>query len=413
MPRAHGEGSLYRTPDGYWHASLNLGSGLDGRRIRRHVQGRTAAEVRRKLDQLKQDRLGGVDLAAELTEPTVGEWAATWLAIVERTRKPSTARTYGTHLAYLKPIRRLRLNRLTPEHLEEIYVGLVARGVSVTSVQGAHRTFRSCFGEAVRRGKLERNPATAARPGRADEREVEPLTLAEAQAILVAALSHRNSARWEIALALGLRQGEVLGLQWADVDLDSATLTIRRALQQGQWKHGCGQPPTCGHRPHRCPLRWGGGLIVVPPKSRKGIRTVPLPAPLVAALRAHRATQAAEQLAAGSMWQRPPVKGRLQSGTGFVFATPTGKPIDPRKDWQAWKDLLQEAGVRDARLHDARHTAATFMLVAGVDTRTVMDLLGWSQPILTVRYQHVVDELKHEAARRIEALLWEPKSLER
>ncbi len=90
-----------------------------------------------------------------------------------------------------------------------------------------------------------------------------------------------------------------------------------------------------------------------------------------------------------------------------MFASPLGKPIDPRRDWEEWKTLLKAADVRDARLHDARHTAATFLLVAGVDTRTVMDLLGWSQPALTLCYQHVVDELKQEAARRMEGILWE------
>jgi integrase len=102
---------------------------------------------------------------------------------------------------------------------------------------------------------------------------------------------------------------------------------------------------------------------------------------------------------------RPPTRG-WHKGTGWIFAIPVEKPIDPRKDWEEWKRILVMAGVRHARLHDARHTAATFLLVAGVDTRTVIDLLGWSQPILTLRYQHVVDELKQEAARRIEGLLW-------
>jgi integrase len=101
----------------------------------------------------------------------------------------------------------------------------------------------------------------------------------------------------------------------------------------------------------------------------------------------------------------PPPKRGLQSATGWIFANPVGRTINPRKDWEEWKRILDIARVRDACLHDARHTAATFLLVAGVDTRMVMDLLGWSQPILTLRYQHVVDELKQEAARRFEGLL--------
>jgi integrase len=396
---------MYRTPDGYWHASINLGTGLDGKRLRRHVQGRTQGEVRRKLDELKKAREAGDDLVAP-REPILAEWAKTWIELVERTCKPSTARTYRTHVTYLTPIRRVRLDKLTPEHIESIYVGLIRRGVSPVTVQGVHRTFRSCFSEAVRRGKMDRNPVLAARPARAEEREVEALTVGEARAIMAAAANRRNAVRWQVALSLGLRQGEVLGLQWDDVEFEAGTLRIRRALQQGKWRHGCDPTDGCGMRAQKCPDRFGGGLIVGSPKSRRASRVVVLPAPVLMALRSHRSTQAAERLAAGTLWRMPPPKRGLHSGTGWIFASPVGKPIDPRKDWEEWKRILEIAGVRDARLHDARHTAATFLLVAGVDTRTVMDLLGWSQPILTLRYQHVVDELKQEAARRIEGLLW-------
>jgi integrase len=135
---------------------------------------------------------------------------------------------------------------------------------------------------------------------------------------------------------------------------------------------------------------------MVPPKSRAGRRTIALPSPLAQSLRAHRTRQLQDRLAAGSMWV----------DHNLVFCQPNGRPIDPRADLRDWKRLLQRAGVRDARLHDARHTAATMLLVQGVDPRTVMDLLGWSNVTMTRRYQHVVDELRVEAARRIGTLLW-------
>ena len=396
---------MYRAPDGYWHASVNLGVGSSGKRLRRHVQAKTQGEVRKKIDKLKRDREDGVRVA-DVKVPTVGEWTRTWIEIVERSRRPSTAKTYRTHIKYLQPLAGVRLDRLTSEHIESVYVGLIDRGVLAVSVQGVHRTYRSCFGEAVKRGRLTRNPVTAARPNSAEEREVVPFSLDEARAILDAASSRRNAVKCDIALGLGLRQGEVLGLQWDDIDVDAGTLRVRRALQQGRWRHGCSDPGVCRPRAQNCPARKGGGLIVGPPKTKKGARTIPLPEPLKVGLKGHRAAQAAERLAAGGLWQPAPPRGGLYSGTGWVFASPLGKPIDPRRDWEEWKDLLKTAGVRDARLHDARHTAATFLLVAGVDTRTVMDLLGWSQQSLTLRYQHVVDELKHEAARRMEVLLW-------
>ncbi len=117
----------------------------------------------------------------------------------------------------------------------------------------------------------------------------------------------------------------------------------------------------------------------------------------MAILREHRAHQAADRLQAGELWQAVP---------GWVFASEIGKPTDPRRDPSRWKELLQSAGVPDARLHDARHTAATLLLAAGVDGRTVMDRLGWSSPALLNRYQHVVDHLKCAAARRMSEALW-------
>lgn len=89
-----------------------------------------------------------------------------------------------------------------------------------------------------------------------------------------------------------------------------------------------------------------------------------------------------------------------------MFAQPTGKPIDPRADYGEWKALLADAGVREARLHDARHTAATFLLVLGVTERAVMDVMGWSKIDMAQRYMHVPDELRRRIAAQLGGLLW-------
>lgn len=205
--------------------------------------------------------------------------------------------------------------------------------------------------------------------------EVEPLTATEARRVLDAAAAGRNAARWSVALALGLRQGEALGLQWADVELDAGTLTVRRALQRQR----------------------GAGLVLVEPKSRAGRRTIALPRPLVDGLRAHRAAQLAERMTAGPVWE----------DHGLVFCQPNGRPLDPRGDHRAWRALLAAAGVRPARLHDARHTAATLLLQQGVPARVAMQVLGHSQVTLTLgTYSHVVPELAREAADRMGTPLW-------
>ncbi len=135
------------------------------------------------------------------------------------------------------------------------------------------------------------------------------------------------------------------------------------------------------------------------PKSRAGRRVISLPGPLVAALRTHRAAQAQERLVAGAMWQN-----HLE----LVFTQANGRPVDPGKDYQQWRRLLTAAGVRRARLHDARHTAASLLLAQGVPARVVMEMLGHSQISLTLgTYSHVAPELQQEAADRIGRVLWQ------
>jgi integrase len=121
-----------------------------------------------------------------------------------------------------------------------------------------------------------------------------------------------------------------------------------------------------------------------------------LPGPLVDIMKAHRQAQLEERLRAGQLWE----------DHGLVFAGPTGRPLDPDRHTKAWNAMLAIASVRPARLHDARHTAATLLLVAGVGPRVVMDLMGWSSGSMVKRYQHVVDELKQVAAERMAATLW-------
>jgi integrase len=163
---------------------------------------------------------------------TVGGSTRTWLEMAERELKPATVRTYRTHIRCLDPLAAMALDRVTPEQLEAIYAQLARRGVRAVTIQGVHRTVRACLAEAIRRGRLDRNLALVARPGRADHAEVDLLSLGQARAILRAAIGRRNGVRRELALILGLRQGEALGLQWDDVDFVAGTLRVRRALQR-------------------------------------------------------------------------------------------------------------------------------------------------------------------------------------
>jgi integrase len=235
-----------------------------------------------------------------------------------------------------------------------------------------------------------------------------------------------------MALALGCRQGEALGLKWDRLDRVNKVLRIRKGLQRQKWLHGCSDPVECtaGHhrvacedpcKRHRspkkyvkdekghsrpcpqgcvkhavlCPQRHGGGLVEVDVKSRAGRRSLVLPDELYDLLMRHEAAQAAERAHAGSEWQEG----------GWIFAQPNGRPIGSRQDWAEWKSILSAAGVRDARLHDARHTAATVLLL-GVHPRAAMELMGWSTQAMQQRYMHVTDQLRKDVADQLNAHFW-------
>ena len=376
---AYGESSIHQDAPGRWHGYVSLGLKREGQRDRRHVSAAKRAEVVRKVRALEQQRDSGVAQPAGRA-PTVSEWLGHWLdTIAIRKVRASTLQGYRgkVNSRIIPAVGHHRLDRLQPEHLEAWYIELADEGLASSTILQLHRILSRALKVAMQRGKIARNVCSLVDAPSLRRDEVVPFSTTEARALLATARGLRNEARWSVALALGLRQGEALALRWEDIDLDSGTLTVKRSMQR----------------------LVGKGLVFDEPKSRAGRRAIMLPNGLRDALRAHRAAQLEERLAAGSEWQE----------NGLLFAQVNGRPIDPGSDWKSWKALLALAGVRDARLHDARHTAATLLLQQGVPARVAMQILGHSQISLTLgTYSHVVPELAQEAADRIDRVLWAP-----
>jgi integrase len=388
--------SVYQGSDGYWHGRVTVGLKDNGSPDRRHVMGTSKATVVKKVRALEKLRdEGRVPRVGE--KWTVGRWLEHWL---EHIARPSLRRS--SYDAYRNAVRvhlvpalgKHRLDRLEPEHLERLYRSMVEKGASPGNAHQVHRTVRTALGEAQRRGHVVRNVAQLAKAPRVQTEPVEPYTVVEVQAILEAARKRRNSARWAVALALGLRQGEALGLRWKDVDLDTHTLRVRSSRPRPKYEHGCGD--VCGKKAGLCPARKQVNEEVGETKSAAGKRVIGLPDELVAMLKLHREEQDRERRAAGQLWQEG----------DWVFASPVGKGLNPNSDYHAWKALLKAAKVRDGRLHDARHTAATVLLVLGVPERTVMSIMGWSSTSMAARYQHVTDPIRRDVAKRVGGLLW-------
>ncbi|MGA5321861.1 tyrosine-type recombinase/integrase [Streptomyces seoulensis] len=394
----NGRSSIYQSKDGKWHGRVTVGIRDDGKPDRRHVERKTRAEVTAAVRELEKQRDAGKIRKAGRAW-TVETWLTHWVdTIAPLAVNENTMVGYGVAVRkHLVPaLGAHRLDKLTPEHIEHFYGKMQADGRRAGTIHQIHRTFRASLNEAVRRGHITSNPVQLAKAPRLSEEEIEPYTVDEVKRLLRAADHRRNSARWAVALALGLRQGEALGLKWTDADLDRGVLMVRRSRRRPRYAHGCGE--TCGRKAGYCPQRQRTNPETADTKSRAGRRSVGLPAQLVDLLKVHRVKQDAERAAAGDKWTE----------RGWLFATPDGRGTPPRTDYDDWKELLAAAGVRDGRLHDARHTAATVLLILGVSERAVMGLMGWSTTAMAARYQHMVDTVRNDVARQVDGLIWEP-----
>jgi len=224
----------------------------------------------------------------------------------------------------------------------------------------------NALNQAVQWKLVPQNVAALTAPPKVEAYEARVLAVPEARRFLEVARSDRLEALWRVGLSLGLRRGETLGLRWQDVDLHAATLRVAVNLQ-----------------------RIDGKIVLVKPKTKESQRTLPLPASLVTALRQHKARQLEERLVAGPRWQ----------DHGLVFCTSVGTPITPRNLLRSLQVVLNRAGLPHMRFHDLRHSCATLLLAQGEPVKVVQELLGHTDPRVTLGiYQHVVMEDRRHAA---------------
>ena len=208
----------------------------------------------------------------------------------------------------------------------------------------------------------------------------------------------RLQALYVTAVSLGLRQSEVLALQWRDLDLENGKLRVRFQLQRFKQTKANGQE----EKPTRAVME----VHLVEPKTKKSRRTIDLPQVTLHALAAHRMRQSDDRKLAGTKWAPPIVhcEGNLEE-SDFVFTTPIGTPLYGCNLTRRFQKRLQDAQIEHHRFHDLRHTAATLMAVQGVHPKTIQAVLGWDQAAMMDRYTHFVDEMRQEAAQQMDAIL--------
>lgn len=373
--RSAGEGSVYQDERGRWVGCIELNS-VDGKRRRRKVIGKTRREAAAKLKALQARQLAGDDLAP--TKITVGAFLRTWLEqVVKAANKPRTHRSYSdmVRLHIAPTLGHHLLHALAPAHVQALLNERAAAGLSARMVAYARAVLRRALTIAQRWYGLARNVAALVELPRSARHPITPLTVAQARQLLASVRGHRLEAIYHVALALGLRRGELLGLRWADVDLDGATFKITGTLQ---WVDG--------------------ELVRGTPKTAGSARSVPLPAAIVAALTEHRRRQDRERQ--GADWHEH----------GYVFPSNCGTPLSPRNLLRTFKLHLRAAGLAAAvRFHDLRHTCASFLVAEGVHPRVIMEILGHSTIAVTMNiYSHVLPENQRQATGRITDLLERP-----
>lgn len=364
----NGTGSVVQRSRNLWMGQIRL----DGKRYYRY--GKTEAEATRKIDEVKASARRGLPITSDTL--TVSQYLERWLRSTVAPRvRPATVRSYEEiiKLHLVPTLGRIRLTKLSQQHIRELLNNKLHSGLSPRRVQMIQGTLRTALNAAMRDDLVHRNVATLVEPVQVRRRAIEPLAPADAQRLINAASDDELGRLWILILASGLRRGEALGLAWDSVDLDNRTALIHRALQR---------------------IR-GRGLEFVDCKTDRSRRTVHLPEVAVKALRAQKLRQVEQRLAAGSLWQ----------DHGLVFTTPLGTPLDPDNVTHRFQQFLERCGLPRQRLHDLRHGYATLALAGGVDVFTLQANMGHSQISMTRHYAHVLPALHRDAADRMDRLL--------
>ncbi|MFB8266368.1 tyrosine-type recombinase/integrase [Streptomyces sp. NPDC055955] len=368
----NGAGTITKRKDGRYQCAVYVLQ-PDGTRARKFAYGKSWTECDTKRRELLDKVDQGVPVPTRSAR--LSEWLPYWLDnVIKPRRKLSTYDKYEAHVRiYLSPmLGAKRLESLGVADVRRFLVRLENQTTAATAKE-SHRVLRSALSSACNEELITRNVAKLVEPPRADARELHPWTLDETLDFLAASRKDPLYAAFVLAIGMGLRRGEIVGLRWSDLDLDNRVLYVRQQTQRRR-----------------------GVLYDDDPKSRRR-RVVPLPGLCIAPLRWHRMRQAAARAKAGETWA---------TGSDYVFTTRTGRPVEPRNVYRSFTRVAQSAGIRVIRLHDARHGTATLLTAAGVAPRVVMEILGHSQISITMDvYTHVVQDTQREAMSHMDRLL--------
>ncbi|MBA4379552.1 MAG: hypothetical protein C0393_02500 [Anaerolinea sp.] len=366
--RGNNEGCIYHRKDGRWCAQVSI----SGRRLTKY--GKSQKECR---DWVKETLTKiGNGLTFQGTQVTLAKFIESWLDGKELSRRPQTVSQYRalTRQHILPLMGGMRLQDIQPAHLKQLYLAKKDEGRGARTVQLIHTVMHAVLKQAVKEGILGRNPAAAVERPKVEVAERHILTEEQAQQLIIATTGTRYGTLIYMALMTGMREGELLGLKWSDVDWTKGHLHIQRQLQ----------------------VKKVNGSVLVPPKTRAGVRKIKLGQGTLDRLAMHREQEELQKEASGARWEE----------NDLIFPNTIGKPMSSRNMYEDYKRLLRENGLPDINFHALRHTSLSFLLDMGTPVNTVQKRAGHSKASVTTdTYGHSLAHSEDEAAERIEELL--------
>ena len=368
-------GHIRRRGERSWELKYEIGTDpRTGRRVTQYrsfkgTKREAQAELVRLLDTVRRGE--HVDPAKLILAEYLDRWEQGWAALQVG---PKTRERYVELLRlHVRPhIGALPLHKLQPVHLAELYAKLLSTGLSARTVGHVHRCLHKALIVAVEWNLLARNPAAIAKPPKVQAREIEIITVEQAQKLLRCLRGRALYPIIMLALATGMRRGELLALRWCDVDLDAGTAQVARSLEQTK-----------------------AGLRFKEPKTKHGRRSIKLSASVVAELKAHWKQQQERRLKLG--------QGRAVEGD-LVFPSWDGTVRSPNATTREWVRALAEFKLPAISLHALRHTHASQLIAAGMDPVAISRRLGHASPTITLNvYGHLFGDSDDRAAEIVEA----------
>ena len=365
--RGPNEGSIYKRKDSRWCAQISIG----GKRISKYFK-----TQREGLDWLQNMRNQINDgLTLDGAQKTLSEFLEQWLGSIRLSVRPMTLSQYRqiVRMHIVPTLGSIKLKDLKPDQIQTLYNQKLDSGTSARTVLLIHAVLHRSLKQAFKWGIIGRNPASVVTRPKVVRKEMMTLNDNQVRTLILIAKGTRYEVLFWLAVTTGMRQGELLGLRWSDLDWRSKKLHVQRQLQ-----------------------RTSAGQIFSEPKSAAGRRVIMLGDETIKKLRAHLGVLSQERQIAGEQWQE----------NDLIFPSTKGTPWDHRNMYKYYKRFLRKAGLPDIRFHDLRHTAATLMLQQGVHPKVVQERLGHADITLTLNtYSHVLPVMQEEAAEKLDQLL--------